>query len=365
MNSFSKPLIVSVRLLLAALLGALALWGGAAPARAQGTYEVVILVVDDFGGTDLASLAPGSYAADEACAVSLEGQAFAVRGVSADPIPVPHGDLVYAQLEELISEAGAESFISLVPVDIQGVTTGEAADRLAEALDDNPADVYVANMSFAIIPCEYIQAFADFGGQLMSARTAKDLNRHRGLFERTVVFYNGTVFPAMSRRAQQATDLDPIQALLATRGAALIPVGSAGNFGLDFPFWPAAWGQVVSVSASVGQGYYAPSVWDKKNDTPLLTADPDKPGKQTRISNYGEVMMPGEYMSEYGLVSGTSFAAPRLSVALALYASAAGTGTCRNAEGGPALASGKWDNLTLQQAVQATCPAMAPYLPGS
>lgn len=365
MNSFSKPLIVSVRLLLAALLGGLALCGGVAPARAQGTYEVVILVVDDFGGTDLASLAPGSYAANEACAVSLEGQAFAVRGVSADPVPVPHGDLVYAQLEELISEAGAESFISLVPVDIQGVTTGEAADRLAEALDDNPADVYVANMSFAIIPCEYIQAFADFGGQLMSARTAKDLNRHRGLFERTVVFYNGTVFPAMSKRAQQAADLDPIQALLATRGAALIPVGSAGNFGLDFPFWPAAWGQVVSVSASVGQGYYAPSAWDKKNDTPLLTADPDKPGKQTRISNYGEVMMPGEFMSEYGLVSGTSFAAPRLSVALALYASAAGTGTCRNAEGGPALASGKWDNLTLQQAVQATCPAMAPYLPGS
>ncbi|MEW6578730.1 MAG: S8 family serine peptidase [Chloroflexota bacterium] len=362
MNSLSKFLIVSVRLLLAALLGALALWGGTAPSRAQSTYEVVILVVDDFSG---ASLAPGSYAADEACAVSLEGQAFAVRGVSADPIPVPHGDLVYAQLEELISEAGAEGFVSLVPVDIQGVTTTEAALLLAEALDGNPADVYVANMSFAIIPCEYIQAFADFGAQLMDARTAKDLNRHRSLFQRAVVFYNGTVFPAMSRRAQRATDLDPIQTLLAGRGAALIPVASAGNFGLDFPFWPAAWGQAVSVSASFGQGYHAPSAWDKKNDTPLLTADPDKPGKQMRISNYGEVMIPGEYMSEYGLVSGTSFAAPRLSVALALYASAVGTGTCRNAQGGPALASGKWDNLTLQQAVQAYCPAMAPYLPAS
>lgn len=345
--------------LLAATVGA----AGVGAARAQGEHDVVILVVDDFTSPDLSDLADETYEEDAACAISLEGQAFAVRGVAADPITVPHGELVLEQLEEMVAEADAGGFITLVPVDIHGATTEEAADRIAEALDENPADAYVVNMSFAIMPCEYLEAFAQFGGELLDARSARNLNRYRSIFQRAVLFYDDTVFPVMSQKAQTETDLDPIQGLLAARSEDVIPVAAAGNFGLDYPFWPGAWGQVISVSASQGMGYHAGAPWDSKSDTPLLTAESDSPGQQKRISNYGEVMMPGEFESSAGPVTGTSFAAPRLSFLLAMYASAEGPGICRDEDGALALASGDWDNLALIEAVQAYCPALAPLLP--
>ncbi len=333
------------------------------PAAAQGNYDVTIIVADDFSGTDLNAIDTGQFDAADNCAVSLEGQAYAVRGVAADPIDEAHGDLVFEQLEALLDAAGAGDAIGLVAVDIQGASTDVVADRIADAIADHDSDFYILNMSFALIPCEMIDALAEFGGQLMSAREAKDLNRYRGQFQRAVLFYDKTVFPVMSQRAQDADDLDPLQALLEDLGSSVIPVASAGNFGLDFPFWPGAWGQVISVSASVGAGYHAPSAWDKKNDTPLLDAEGANPNQRMRVSNYGEVMLPGEYASDYGPVSGTSFAAPRLSVALALYVSEVGGNYCRQPDGDPALAHGGWDNLTLVEAVEDFCPAMGPYLP--
>lgn len=353
---------LTARLLLAAAALALAVgpFVAVSGVRAQGPYAVVILVVDDFGETDLADLDPGEYGPGESCAVSLEGQAFAVRGVSAEPIDEAHGDLVMSQIEELLAASG--SAIPVVPVEIQGLTTQQAADALLDAVADHPADIYVINMSFAIIPCEHIQAFAEFGSQLLSARDAKDLNRYRGLFNRSVLFYNDTVFPVMSQKAQNAQNLDPLQSALVSLRTAAIPVAAAGNFGLDYPFWPGAWGQVISVSASAGEGFVSPP-WDKKKDTPLLTAEAEQPGKQKRISNYGEVMMPGEYSAGAGKVSGTSFAAPRLSVVLAHYAAAVGPAICRTGDGRPALATGKWDNLTLPQVAQTSCPGLLPFVP--
>ncbi|MBN1562475.1 MAG: hypothetical protein JXA10_01455 [Anaerolineae bacterium] len=336
---------------------------GTLPAAAQSNFDVAILVVDDFSDTDLSAAEAEDLADGENCALNLEGQSFAVRGVSANPIDVPHGDLVYAQIEELLDEANASNWIDLIPVDIHGLTTDEVASAIEDAIADHPADFYVLNMSFAIIPCEYMADFADLGGQLMNARDAKELNRYRGIFQRAVVFYDKTVFPAMSHKMQDATDLDPLQSLLTSLGSQVIPVASAGNFGLDFPFWPGAWGQVISVSASEGTGYQASASWRKQDDTPLLNAESDNPNKPLRISHYGEVMLPGEYDSDEGLVSGTSFAAPRLSVLMALYVADVGGSYCTNSNGYPALASGDWDNLTLAETVQEYCPALAAYIP--
>jgi hypothetical protein len=333
---------------------------GMVPAQAQAPYTVAILVVDDFGVTDLADVQASS--ADN-CAVSLESQAYIARGVSATPITEPHGVMVYNELAGLLDDVGAAD-IELVQVDIQGMTTADAADQIAAALDNTDADFVVLNMSFAIIPCEMVQAFADYQTQLSNAQSAKDVKKLHNLFVRSVIFYDDTVFPVMSQRAQNLQNLDPLQTLFTDRSATVIPVASAGNFGMDFPFWPGAWAQVVSVSGSTGEGFYASAAWDKKKDTPLLTADVVMPNKKNRISNYGEVMMPGEYDSaSAGIVSGTSFAAPRLSVALALYVAQVGPAVCRNDQGGPALAYGDWDNLTLAEAVQEYCPAMQPYLP--
>jgi len=358
------------RLLLVAALG-LGIAGGAAPAAAQGPYTVAILVVDDFGATDMAELDLDAFEEDASCAISLEGQAFAVRGATADPLAgQAHGDVVLGQLEEMIAEFEAGEAITLVPVDVQGVTTGVAAQRIEDALAEVEADMVVLNMSFAVIPCEYVQAFIDFGGQLLAARDAGNLNRYRSLFQRAVLFYDGTVYPVMAQRPQQARPsepLDPLQAFLA--GAAVVPVASAGNFGLDFPFWPGAWAGVVSVSASEGQGFYPAQSWDDKTEAPLLTIAGDRPGQPLRISNYGEVMMPGEYASAAAtdeaeaVIAGTSFAAPRLSLAVALYLAEVGDGYCRDEDGFFALASGEWENLTLPEAAEAYCPDMLPSLP--
>lgn len=219
-------------------------------------------------------------------------------------------------------------------------------------------------MSFAIIPCEYIQALADMGGQLLDARNAGDLNRYRSLFERAVVFYGDQVYPAMSQHAQDLQNLDPLQDLLTSLGSNVIPVASAGNFGLKFPFWPGAWSQVVSVSGSTGQGFYPSASWDKKKDTPLLTQDSGQQGKKKLVSNYGEIMMPGEYTDTDGnSFLGTSFAAPRLTVVLARYLTQVGSANCRNANGGPGLAYGDWKNLTIQEAAQQYCPDLTVFLP--
>ncbi|NPV66018.1 MAG: S8 family serine peptidase [Anaerolineae bacterium] len=355
-------------LVVALSLGAL---GGLTPAAAQEPHAVAILVVDDFGLTDLAAVDFGAFEAGESCAISLEGQAFAVRGATADPLTEQsHGDVVLGQLEEMIAEAGAEEIITLIPVDVHGVSTEVAAERIEAALAEVEADVVLLNMSFAVIPCEYLQAMVDFGGQLLAARDAGNLNRYRSLFQRAVLFYNDTVFPAMSRRSQQAQPnqpLDPLQAYLAEAG--VVAVASAGNFGLNFPFWPGAWPGVVSVSASQGQGFYPAQSWDSKTDVPLLTIPGDRPNQRLRISNYGEVMMPGEYASavagatSQAVIAGTSFAAPRLSMAVALYLAEVGGDYCRDEEGFFALASGEWKNLTLPQAAEAYCPDMLAYLP--
>lgn len=360
--------MMSKRFLLSSLIVILALAFSAGNAWAQeGTYAVAILIVDDFTGVDLAEI--DVPADQQTCAVSLEGQAYAARGASAEDAPIsePHGELVYAELEALIADAQAEAYISLVRVDIQGYTPEAITEAMQEAINENPADVYIANMSFALIPCEYISALADLQTQLEDAHNKKNKNQYRNLFERSVIFYDDQVFPVNSNKFQETTGLDPLQDFLAANNEIIVPIASAGNFGLDYPFWPGAWGQVISVSGSQGQGFHAASAWDKQNNQPLLGAQGEQKNKKgTRISNYGEVMMPGEYMTEdYGVILGTSFAAPRLTLVMARYLSAVGTDFCRKDNGSPALATGDWDNLTLAEAVSANCPAMEPYLPQS
>ncbi len=335
--------------------------GGPARLSMQGNHPVVILVVDDFTGE---AIDVSGLDASDSCAVSFEEQAFAVRGAAAGSTgDMAHGDLVYAQLEEMLVDAGADSTITLVTVDIHGLTSDAVAIEIQSAMDANPADMYVANMSFALIPCDMVTAFTELQMNMLEAREAKNLNRYRGLLQRAVVFYDGTVFPAKSQRAQDMENLNPLQDLFAAQGAQLVPVAAAGNYGLDFPFWPGAWSQVVSVSASVGEGFNPGGPWNKADDTPLLGAKAGQRGQNSRVSNYGEVMLPGEYISEVGLVSGTSFAAPRLTVALALYVAEVGQDYCQNEEGLPALAYGDWDNLTLDEVAQDYCEAIVSYVP--
>jgi hypothetical protein len=49
---------------------------------------------------------------------------------------------------------------------------------------------------------------ADFETQMMDA-PGQGLQQASRLFQRSVLFYDDTVFPVMSQRAQSETDLDP------------------------------------------------------------------------------------------------------------------------------------------------------------
>src|SRR3990170_1532120 len=81
------------------------------PGAAQNNADVTIIVVDDFSEDESSALDPDQYESTDNCAVSLEGQAYWVRGVSADPIEIPHGELVYDQIETLLAEAEATDLI--------------------------------------------------------------------------------------------------------------------------------------------------------------------------------------------------------------------------------------------------------------
>ena len=78
-------------------------------------------------------------------------------------------------------------------------------------------------------------------------------------------------------------------------GVPVISVGAAGNSGIEFPFAPALWKGVTSISSL-----------------------------DAKYSNHGEVAMPGEHPSQKGEdsgkpIHGTSFAAPRFSLRAAQY----------------------------------------------
>ncbi len=94
----------------------------------------------------------------------------------------------------------------------------------------------------------------------------------------------------------------------------IIMVAAAGNSSEPFPFFPAAWGGIVSVSAS-------------DDATGFVVSKP-----LASYSNEGAVMMPGRWNKELG----TSFAAPRYSFAMALMLAGSRPKDCR-ANPSPAL----------------------------
>jgi hypothetical protein len=327
----------------------------------QLSFDVEILVVDDFGDVDENS-APSSGQ----CVLTPTEQGFAIRGLSSGDSTdeMTHGELVVATLEKALEDLGIEDAVTVTEVSITSLDDDAVVGEIEDAIDESSADFVIVNMSFAFIPCELLEGMQAFGGEFLSAREARNLNRYRGVFQRAVTFYDNQVFPAMSQSFQNATDLHPIQDIFAGN-ANVIGVAASGNFGLDFPFWPGAFGQVLSVSASNGDGFEAPMAWQNtgsNKDQPLLSLE-GQGNNQTVISNYGEVMIPGEFeVNDDETVIGTSFAAPRMSALLAAYVGDVGGNYCKS-DGMLALITGDWDNLTLEEAVDDLCPAMGSVMP--
>jgi hypothetical protein len=102
---------------------------------------------------------------------------------------------------------------------------------------------------------------------------------------------------------------DPLRQYLAKKNEKpTISVAAAGNHQLSFPYFPAQWENVLSVSASEPVTDTLGNVRVDANGHRMLT--------RSFYTNWAEVLVSGEYPEE-PKVFGTSFAAPRVSIAAA------------------------------------------------
>ncbi|MBO3740154.1 hypothetical protein [Actinoplanes flavus] len=184
---------------------------------------------------------------------------------------------------------------------------------------------------------------------------------------------DGTIDPEVRNTV---VDNDPLYLFLAdlvggSGGLRVVPVAAAGNgigvategtppsgFRLDFPFAPAIWKNVVSVSALSRRTVTS----DRACGTDPLSAE------RAWYSNSGEIRYDGDFDhtpkgGPCQRLTGTSFAAPRISYREALFLLAGGTVDCgtgiRPPLGYVEDDTGKgnvWQNLTIPEITPNHCP---------
>lgn len=379
--------------------------------------DVVILVVDDFV---LHSEPVSNYDSNEGgnCIVQPDGQVYGSTGTNlgdeiprdASGNPISHGDSVYNDI--LFQDAGiTESPLDdslgtnpswlkrfsvlgtergqliVVGVDTEGYTTQAVADNISSAmtflgsgysiqLDDGTkrhmdgVSRFVINMSFAIIPCKGIMSLADYNMLLETEDELKDLRDE--LIDLGISEENEFETILMRYEYQQLGDGiklegDPLYDLAvdASKNPDVVFVASAGNKGryFPYPFAPAIWDFVISVSSNGVSSEDAPTL-DVTNCHRVGIAE---------YSNCGEIKMDGEsrlLVAGVGtpppaLNTGTSYAAPKLSYRIALALLNNEFGMC--ASGSTALSmlgyaneSGVWKNKLYNDIVTMNCPTPMP-----
>jgi hypothetical protein len=253
-------------------------------------------------------------------------------------------------------EVAPNEHILLVGVDTEGFTTEVASNNIDEAMSAFrnhstfgnytilPSNKFVLNMSFGIVPCgndipsldEYrkmlrqdeIGQFSELLSYLAPQPALSDLSKEEleELYNRIAQYLPRPIrsfYPELDDPSspdglesliglqQTFFEEDPLFKLLnryTEQSDTVISVGAAGNIdGYLYPFAPALWDSVVSVSA------------DYSRATP--------PSNVTPSSNAGEVRLDGEHPND-PRIFGTSFAAPRMSFLAARYLLEGGNNTC-------------------------------------
>ena len=199
--------------------------------------------------------------------------------------------------------------IKLKGVDTENLTTTVIANRMSNAINEAVNNGYskvVVNMSFSIVPCgivndfeanreqfpdieSYTEAVADANAELKGEEQSEEGFANSLIHVIAEPFTGFFKDDALYNFIRQTTEAE-----------AILYVASAGNYGLTFPMFPAAWQEVVGVSAS--------------NASDALD--------QSIFSNSGEVMSTGAWFNltdpETGFVNpfiayaGTSFSAPNV-----------------------------------------------------
>lgn len=302
---------------------------------------VVLLIVDDFGSGESAALPPQELLKGLMTAAEIRDAVQA--GI------VPHGSLVLWHTLELFRGAGYELATSSVPdapleqtieltardsqqvafilhpVNTNGLTSAGIADLIGEYYG-NHAPFYgdqtlsmqympqrknfVVNMSFVMIPCGVQDDL-----QATGIRSFED-------YVAAVAAVNGTGVDEASAVTQKLLPDDPLLQFikcpwileigtgdcpeLSPYFGSLVHVASSGNFGLDFPLFPAAADNVIAVGSQNAEG----SGFSYESSS---------------FSNLANVLAPGAMYelatAEGGTTiayAGTSFSAPVLSVFTAL-----------------------------------------------
>jgi hypothetical protein len=238
-----------------------------------------------------------------------------------------HGYRVRALLDDLNSRFGSDVTIEIVPVDTENFDIRTLGTNLVQAVidvrDAKPDEPIVVNLSFGIIPCESIATLAVYEGLMLKfdAGLAEDLAWLREIFRAMVgsgalsqkALNDPSLASTFCETPEKASESDLCQS---KTEVPLILVGAAGNgsyeaqagnqIGDPFPYIPAAWGEVIAISAN-------------EDDADFITVKP-----RAMWSNAGLVLMPGRWHwvnEELGIDReeiGTSFAAPRYSYMTAL-----------------------------------------------
>ena len=310
--------------------------------------NVTILVIDDFNGdTTLSPVKPPVYKlgkdvyklSERSFSTNLNTRLSQLDTELArleTTNQISHGAMVMNHINAMILGSGHYSageldisdgrvsiknihtgrYIHVQAVDTEDLDTSEVASRMNAALQtelDKNRKQIVVNMSFAIVPCTVrddfeanralYPTFQHYSNEVATANDAL-----RGTTETVTQFRN-----RVRRELTRPFDGDPIQTLIKSNNVTvqlgttgnLIYVAAAGNFGLGYSMFPAAWPEVVSASS---------------NDADATT--------RSVFSNKGEVMLTGAWTiltnpagingtssdNNKVVYAGTSFSSPALSV---------------------------------------------------
>ena len=353
------------------------------------TKDVSILVVDDFNGdTTVSPAVPPVY--------KIGGDVFNLpaRGFSADlrvrldqldrrvkwlenTAQLSHGALVMNHISALIFGTGqyegsetdisdgnvsfkhlnTGNYIYVTAVDTEDLDTEIITPRMYEAivnaLDTN--NQIIVNMSFSIVPCTVRDNFdanrknyPTFEAYANAVAAANDTLRASG---ETPDAFRARVYEQLVT----PIDSDPLHTLIKSdnfilgNDGNLLYISAAGNFGLGYSMYPAAWPEVVSASS---------------NDAGLGLSE---------FSNRGEVMLTGAWYSltdpaninstdgsgqENVVYAGTSFASPALAV-FSAFDLAQSTPRCEaEFDSGapiPDIAHSTYDDKPLDDAISTYC----------
>lgn len=275
---------------------------------------------------------------DSNCIFNPEGQGlysvegvglYSVEGVGGASV-TPHGERVLLQLEELINNyaSGADIRVERIPTDgfASGVIAERINERITSIMREEPDMQFVVNMSFALVPCTVVPDIAAYQALLnaLDPEIEEDFAHMQLLFQALLAgdtfssqlnggdsmdrFVTDTCVEELAAgEGRNVCNMDAENrnqiVFVASSGNGVISTTDGNRVGQDFPFFPAAWPEVVSISAS-------------PDNADFIAATPSRDS----YSNTAAVLMPGIWRNPNSgeAERGTSFAAPRYSFAIAM-----------------------------------------------